>query len=293
MADADDPNLVTGGKQTGNSLCQHFDGAGRGFLDQNIAGNAVLEGKQHQVHSFVQAHNETSHRRLGDGDGVARLDLINPQRDDRTAGAHNITIAGAADFGDFGSYSAAFCHDDLFHHCLGGAHGVDRIGSLVGGQADHILNTGFDGSSQHIVSADHVGLHGLHRKELAGGNLLQSSSMENIVHTVHSVLDGSKIPHVTDEKFDFVGNLGHFCLEFVAHIVLLLFVTGEYTNLSNIGLQEAVKHSVAERAGTAGNHQSFAGKNRHNAFLQYYLWARAVSSCSKVFINCCRVKWLS
>ena len=76
----------------------------------------------------------------------------------------------------------------MLHHGLGDAHGVDGIGGLVGGQADNALNTSVNGSMQDIISADDVSLNSLHREELAGRNLLQSGSVEDVVNTRHIIL---------------------------------------------------------------------------------------------------------
>ena len=39
----------------------------------------------------------------------------------------------------------------------------------------------------------------------------------------------------------------------MAHIVLLLFVAGEYSYLSDVCCQKAVQDGIAERAGSAGD----------------------------------------
>ena len=70
--------------------------------------------------------------------------------------------------------------DDVLHHSLGDAHGVDGVGCLIGGQADNTLDTSINSGVQHIISADDVGLDSLHGEELTGRNLFQSSSMDSI-----------------------------------------------------------------------------------------------------------------
>ena len=42
MADANDLDLMTGLKEAGDGLSQGLNGAGRGLLDQNIAGNDLI-----------------------------------------------------------------------------------------------------------------------------------------------------------------------------------------------------------------------------------------------------------
>lgn len=39
----------------------------------------MLEGKQDQVDGLVEAHDESGHVRLGEGDRIALADLVNPE----------------------------------------------------------------------------------------------------------------------------------------------------------------------------------------------------------------------
>ena len=224
VTNANDLDLVAGGKQAGDGFCQCLNGARRGFLHQNIPADAVLEGKQHQVHRFLQRHDEPGHVRLGDGDGVARLDLVDPQRDDAAPGAHDVSIAGAADFGLFRRNRPGFGDDDLLHHGLGGAHGVDGVGGLVRGQADDGLDPRVNGGGQHVIGSEHVGFHRLHGEKLAGRHLFEGGGMKNVVHAVHGVLHGSQIPDVADEELDLPSRFRHFRLKLMAHVVLFLLV---------------------------------------------------------------------
>ena len=59
----------------------------------------MLESEQDQIHSLVQVHQETGHVGIGDGDGVASLDLVDEQRNDRATAAHDVAVTGAADGG--------------------------------------------------------------------------------------------------------------------------------------------------------------------------------------------------
>ena len=77
--------------------------------------------------------------------------------------------------------------------------------------------------------------------------------MEYVIHSVHGVLDRLQVSDVTDIELDLLCDLRHLLLELVAHIVLLLLVAGEDTDLTDIGLQKAVQNGVAERARAAGN----------------------------------------
>ena len=223
----------------------------------------MLEGKQHQVNRLLQAHNKPGHGRLGDGDGVAGFDLINPQGNNRATATHNIPIAGAADLGLAGH--PGFGNGHLFFNGLGHTHGVDGIGRFVRRQADHALYALVDGSGQHIVRSDNVGSHCLHGEELTGGHLLQRSRMEDIVHAVHSGFHRLQIPHIANIELDLVRHFRHLYLKLVAHIILLLLIPGEDADFTDVGLKESIQNSVSEGTGSAGNHQGFVFKQRHNS----------------------------
>ena len=195
----------------------------------------MLESEQDQIHSLVQVHQEAGHVGVGDGDGIASLDLVNEQRNDGTTAAHDVAVTGAADGGaaTLGSHTGV-CVDDVLHHGLGNAHGVDGVSCLIGGQADDTLNACVNCSVQDVISTDDVGLDGLHGEELAGRNLFQSGSVEDVVNTGHCVTDRLGVADITDVELDLLGVLRVLGLKLMAHIVLLLFVTGEDTNLLQV-----------------------------------------------------------
>ena len=142
----------------------------------------------------------------------------------------------------------------MLHHGLGDAHGVDGVGGLVGGQADHPLDPGINGGVEYVVRADDVGLDGLHGEELAGGNLLQGGGVEDVVHAGHGIPDGLGIADIADVEFDLFGVLRVPGLQLVAHIVLFLFIAGENADFLQVGIQKVLQNGGTERAGTAGNH---------------------------------------
>ena len=238
-----------------DSLGQIADGGSIGLLDEQVTGVAVLEGEHNQIHSLVQVHQEAGHVGVGDGDGVARLDLVDEQGDDAAAGTHDVAIAGAADGGAaaLGSHTGVGV-DDVLHHGLGDAHSVDGISRLVGGQADNTLDTGVNGGVEDVVRADDVGLNGLHGEELAGGDLLQSSGVEDVVHAGHGVLDGLGVADIADIELDLLGSLRVPGLKLVAHIILLLFVPGEDADLLQVRVQEVLQDGGTKGTGTAGDH---------------------------------------
>ena len=271
MADADDLDLMSRGKQAGDGLGEGLNGTCGSLLYQHIAADALFKGKQHQIHRLLQRHDEPSHGGLRNGDGISCTNLIDPQRDDAAPGAHNISVAGAANLGLVRADRAGLGNDDFLHHGLGGTHGIDRIGCLVRGQTDDGLYAGLNGSGQYVVRADDVGSNGLHGEKLAGWNLLQSSRMENVVHAVHSVLHRGNIPDIADKELNLTKGLRIPCLKFMAHVILFFFVPGKHTNLCNVRIQEPVQNRISEGAGSAGNHQGFARKNAHRISIPFFV----------------------
>ena len=99
----------------------------------------MFEGEEDEIDGFFERHDEAGHLGFGEGDGVAIADLVNPEGDDGTAGAHDVAIARAADLGAEGVARLGYGY--LLFEGLGDAHGVDRISCLVGGEADDALYT--------------------------------------------------------------------------------------------------------------------------------------------------------
>ena len=210
-------------------------------MDEQVAGVGVLESKHHQVHGLVQVHEEAGHIGVSDGDGAAGLDLVNEQGDDRATGAHDVSVASAANGGaaPLGGHPGIGVNH-MLHHSLGNAHGVDGIGGLIGGQANHTLDPRVNGGVEHIVRSDDIGLDGLHGEELAGWDLLQSSSVEDVINTGHSVTDGLGVADITDVELDLLGSVSMLGLNLMAHIVLLLLVPGEDADFLQVGVQEVL-----------------------------------------------------
>lgn len=225
------------------------------LLDEQIAWIGVLEGEHHQIHCLVEVHQEAGHVGVSDGDGIARPDLVDEQRDHRAAGTHDVAVARAGD-----DRAAALRRhagvgvDHALHHGLGDAHGVDRIGRLVRGQADHALDTRINRRMEYVVRADDVRLYRLHREELAGRHLLERGSVEDVVHARHGVAHGLRVAHVADVELDLLGLLRVPGLEPVAHVVLLLLVAREDADLPEVGVQEMLEYGGTEGTGSAGDH---------------------------------------
>ena len=271
VADADHlDRLLVAAEQLAHGLGLRPDGAGRSLLDEDVAVDALLEGEKHQIHRLVERHDEAGHGRLGQGDGEPLANLLDPERDDRSPGAHHVAVARAADFRPLGIALTALRHGDLLLDGLRDAHGIDRIGRLVGRQTDHRLHAGLDGGRQHVVRTDHVGPDRLHREELARGHLFQRRSMEDIVGAGHGRADALQRPDIADIELDLVGDIGIFGLILVPHIVLFLLVARENADFRDIRAEETPQHRISEATGSTGNHQRFTCKNTHISNLSFF-----------------------
>lgn len=253
VADADDFDiLLLASEELANGLGLSLDRAGRGFLYEDIAVVSMLESEEDEIDGLLQRHDETCHLGLGQRDGVAIANLINPQGNDRTTGAHHIAIAGAANLGL--ARVATLGHCNLLLHGLGDTHGVDGIGGLVGGETNDGSYTCLNSSSQDIVRTNDIGLDGLHWEELTARDLLQCCGMEYIIHTGHGVAARLQVAYIADKEFDLVCHIGVFHLVLVAHIVLLLLIAGEDTDFSDVCTEEAVQYCVTEGSCSTGYH---------------------------------------
>ena len=238
-------------EQVTDGLGLGLDGAGRSFLHKDVAVLSVLEGEQHEIDGLFERHDEAGHPGLGEGDGVALAYLVYPQGDDGAAGAHHIAIAGAADLSV--AAETALGNGDFLLYGFGDAHGVDGVGCLVCREADDALNARINGGIQGIVRTDDIRLHSLHGEELATGHLLQGSGMKDVVHSLHCIVKRTLVAYVTDIELDLACHLWHSGLEVVTHIVLLLLVAAEDTNLANVRPQKTIQHCITKRTRPAGN----------------------------------------
>ena len=57
----------------------------------------MFKREGNKIHCLVQVHQKAGHGGVCDGDGLPRADLLHKERDDRAAGAHDVSVAGAAD----------------------------------------------------------------------------------------------------------------------------------------------------------------------------------------------------
>ena len=248
-------------EEVADSLSLRLNRASRSLLNQDVTVLAMLEGKEHQVHSLLQTHDETRHLRFSQGDGVALANLVNPQRNHATTRAHHITITCATDFRV--TTQTALRNSNLLLDSLRDAHRIDGISSLVRRETNHALHTSINGSIQRVVRTNHIRLHSLHREELATRHLLQRSSMEHIVHTLHGIVQRTLVAHIADVELNLVCHLRHAGLEVMTHIILLLLITTEDTNLTDVSTQEAVQHSITKTTRASSNQEDFVFEYTH------------------------------
>lgn len=222
------------------------------LLDEEVARMCVLEGEEHEIDGFVEAHEEARHVGIRDRDGLSRFDLFDEERDDAAARAHDVAVARAADgrlrFVD----RPGFREHDFFHHGLRDAHRVDGVRRLVRRKADNFPHARADGRREHVVRAEHVRPHGLDGEKFARRHLLQRRCMEDVVDAVHRVLDAPQVAHVADIVLDLVA------LVMAAHVVLLLFVTGKNANLADVRREKPAEHGIAERARASRDEERLA-----------------------------------
>ena len=108
---------------------------------------------------------------------------------------------------------------------------------------------------QDVIRTDDVGLNGLHGEELAGRNLLQSSSVEDVVNTGHSVTDGLGIADIADVELHLFGVLRVLGLKLVTHIILLLLIAGEDADFLQVRIQEMLQNGRTKRTSTTSDHK--------------------------------------
>ena len=253
VADADhfDILLLTS-EELANGLSLGLDGAGRSFLHEDVTVVAMLESEEDEIDGLLQRHDEAGHLGLGQRDGVAITNLVYPQGNDRTTGAHDIAIACAANLGI--ARVTTLGDGNLLLHGLGDTHGVDGIGGLIRGETDDGSYSCLNSSSQNIVRANDIGFDGLHREELTARDLLQCCGMEDVIHARHGIAARLQIAYIADKKLDFMGHIRVFHLVLVTHIVLLLLIAGEDADFSDIRTEEAVQHCVTEGSCSTGYH---------------------------------------
>lgn len=97
--------------------------------------------------------------------------------------------------------------------------------------------------------------------------------MEDVVNTGHCVTDGLGVADITDVELDLLSSVRVLGLKLMTHIVLLLFVTGEDTNLLQVRIQEVLQNGRTKRTSTTSDHKGCIVKIRHFYFLLKYCFS--------------------
>ena len=258
MTVADDPGARIP-EQLLDTLGQVSDRRGVGLLDEQIARLGVDKGKLDQLDSFVQVHQESRHIRVRDRDRVAGLYLVDEERDHAAAAAHHVAIARAADDGAAAlGADARVRFDDMLHHGFAGTHRVDRVGCLVGRQADDSLNAGIHGGMEDVIRADDIRSDCFHREKLTARHLLEGRGVPDIADVIHRITDGVFVPHVADDELDFMGIVRVFRLQRVSQTVLFFLIPAEYPDFGHRACNKVAQDGAAERPRSSGDKQNLA-----------------------------------
>ena len=70
--------------------------------------------------------------------------------------------------------------------------------------------------------------------------------MEDVINAGHGIAHGLRVAHVADEELDLLRQLRHSGLQFMAHVILLLLITGEDADLTDVGIHEMLKNGGTE-----------------------------------------------
>ena len=244
-----------------HALGEVADRRGVRLLDKEVAGLRMLERERDEIDRLVEVHEEPRHIRVRYGNGRFAFDLVDKERDDASATAHDVAVTRAAE-----RRSGAFegdlrpRADDLFGDRFRHAHRVDRVRRLVGREEDDAFDLILDRRRDDVVGPDHVRANGLHREELAGWDLFERRGVKDVVRAEHRVADGVDVSDVPDEELHLARVTRILRLENMAHPILLLLVAGEDTDLADLGGQKSFEHGRAKAARPARNDQRFAFK---------------------------------
>lgn len=85
-------------------------------------------------------------------------------------------------------------------------------------------------------------------------------------------MSGLQASYIADIGLNLIGHFRHANLNVMAHIVLLLLVTGEYTDFTNIGPMETVQNRVSEGSCPSSDEEDFVFENGHITILSYDLF---------------------
>ena len=188
---------------------------------EDLAALHLPDAADDEMDALFQREPKAGHALVGDGH-LAGLALLQEDRHHRAAAADDVAVAHAGEVRDAAGGVGVGLHDQLLGSQLGGPIEIDRVDRLVGAQRQHPPHPLINGSINDVASTDDIGLNGLKRVVLAGGNLFERGRMHHDGDPGEGPLQAGSVAHVSNEvtQAEMIQSRG-------AHIVLLEFVTTE------------------------------------------------------------------
>ena len=209
---------------------------------------------QHELDPLLQGEPETGHLGMGNGQAAGPfLDQAIKEGHHRAPGADHVAITYHGENGGVFARHIIGGDEQLVGAEFGGAIQVDRIGRLVGGEGDHLLDPVVESRLDDVFRTMDVGLDALHGVVFGGRHLLEGGGMHHEVHAVHGHVQALGIPYVTDE----IAHAG--VIETLLHLELLEFITGvDDQSARRVEGEDSLDELLAKGAGSPGDQDRFA-----------------------------------
>lgn len=242
------------GQLGGHGAGEIRDAHGRDLGNEHFPPLHADKVGQHELHSLLQGEPEAGHLGMGDGQAAgAFLDQSVEEGHHRAAGSHHVAVAHYGEDGRVPARHIIGGHEQLVGAELGGTIEVDRVGGLVGGEGDHLLDPIVEGRLDDIFRPIDIGLDALHGVVLGGRHLLEGGGMNHEVHAVHGHVEPLGIAHIADE----VAHAG--VVEALLHLELLEFITGiDDQTARRVQGEDRLDEFLAKGAGTPGDQDRFS-----------------------------------
>lgn len=180
--------------------------------------------------------------------GGALIDPFLEEGHDRAARAHHVAVAHHRKTGWILAGDVVGGDEQFVGGQLGGAIQVDGVGSLVGGEGDHLLDLIEQGGLDDVLGPVDIGLDALHGVVFGSRHLLEGRRVHHIVNPAHRHGEPVGIPHVTDE----IAHAGG--VEDLLHLELFQLVAGvDDQPFRLVAFQHCLDQHLAKRASAAGN----------------------------------------
>ena len=202
-------------------------------MDKKITIMTMGKRVYNQVNSIIKSHHKAGHIRISDSNRITLYHLLNPQRDNRTAACHNVTITSTTN-GSSRTLAkfTTLSNRNLLHKCFADTHSIDRISCLISRKDHNIFYPMLDSRKKNVSSTENISASSLHREKLTTRHLLESGGGKNVVNTTHSNIYRSLVADITDIE------LHLRILQAVTHIVLLLLITTENSDFLDVAVKK-------------------------------------------------------